>query len=194
MSQHPETSSNATKAVEMEACNQLGCTALLMAAMHGTRKCVKLLLDAGAEVSRVDEQGKNVLSYLSAPVTRSDGSLLPLPSSGTVKVYWEGITLAVRRGADIRNPSGLGSSLMLLAARQGECDAVLALAEAKADVNYMESSLGASALLLAASTVLFLFPDSWLLTLPLSLITEFMHFSFLTFSFFECMCGVYMNV
>ena len=49
------------KDIEIDSSDEQLCTPLSIAATYGNHNCVKLLLENGADVTRVDYQGQNVL-------------------------------------------------------------------------------------------------------------------------------------
>jgi len=99
-------------AIKVDPANVHGETPLMMAALRGAVDACRLLIERGAQVNR---EGWTPLHYAASG-----------PSAEAVK-------LLIASGARIDSPSPNGTTALMMAARYGNEDSVLALLAAKAD-------------------------------------------------------------
>jgi ankyrin repeat protein len=107
-------------------------TALLIAAQEGAADVVEALLQAGADVNKVDEDGDAPLTVAaSAPIA----------------------AMLIERGADVNWANRFGATALWLAAKGGRVDVVKVLLQAGADVNKADEN-GDAPLTVAASAAI----------------------------------------
>ena len=97
---------------------------------RNVKKCVALLIDAGADVNIVDSEGFSAF-ILAAEQGHS-----------------ECLDLLIKQGADVDRPVRLGMTALIRAAENGHINCVITLIEAGADVN-ISDSLGRTPLIAA---------------------------------------------
>ncbi len=116
----------------LEATNEHGSTPLIHAALYARAECVELLLNLGADVNAMDNDGMTALMVAVADIRK--------------------VQLLLDKGADVAHQSKLGRNALLLAAAYAENTPVIdALLKAGGDVRYSDKRAW-TAVVLAART------------------------------------------
>ena len=116
----------------IESKNRHGCTPLMHAALYADPELVAMLLDLGADVNALDDDGMTALMYAIADVRK--------------------VKLLLAKGANVSQQSKLGRNAFLLASAYAGNSAVIeALLNAGGDVRYSDKR-GWTAVVLAART------------------------------------------
>ena len=102
------------RGASVDATNKLGQNALLFAAYDGRTEVVEVLLQAGADANKADDDG-----------------LAPLSVAASARIA----TMLIERGANVNATNKLGQTALLIAGRKGRAGVVKALVQAGADVN-----------------------------------------------------------
>lgn len=151
----------------VEARNENGTTALMIATGRKDYELMKLLLDAGAFVDATDNEGKTalirahgdvvsveILLNAGADVNASDNyDQTPLMAAMQDLNAYYGVRELIRAGADVKARDKSGNTALMMAANssfQHESDIVRLLLDAGADVNAKDSR-GETALMRAVS-------------------------------------------
>jgi uncharacterized protein len=149
----------------VEAKDEQGLPALLLAAADGQAKCVKLLLDKGAQVDAVAD-GLGTTALMAAAAKPGNGETVRLlldkrasvhaqnRAGHTALMYASDAEVAkmlLSKGAAVDAKSRSGDTALMAAARGGRLDVVKLLLEKGADPNAKEAE-GRTALMAAAST------------------------------------------
>ena len=108
-----------------------GGTPLMVAAKHGYKEIVELLVEAKADVNIADGDG--------------DTALILAAENG----YTDIVELLVGAGADVNKADKIGLTALMYAVQDGHADIMKVLFKARADVNKADSD-GLTALMLAA--------------------------------------------
>eukprot|EP00457_Paulinella_chromatophora_P003314 gb/GEZN01003321.1/.p1 GENE.gb/GEZN01003321.1/~~gb/GEZN01003321.1/.p1 ORF type:complete len:567 (-),score=102.32 gb/GEZN01003321.1/:413-2113(-) len=120
---------------DMGHINLARCTALITACMHDQRNCAKELILRGSPLDVKDANGKTALLYLA----EHKGPTL----------FWEGIELIVRRLSQLEKAA---YRILIQAAALNMFSVSQALLEKGANVNYVESVSGLSALIVCVKS------------------------------------------
>ena len=117
----------------VNACDNYGSNALMVAASDGHNKIIQVLLDAGTDVNAVDIDGKSALSLASL--------------SG----YDDTVKLLIESGADVNLASYDGTTPLMRVANKGNIKSAIHLLKAGADID-MADKYGNTALMWAMTS------------------------------------------
>jgi formylglycine-generating enzyme required for sulfatase activity len=148
---------------DVNAKNNNGLTALMIAAMNSCYDIAKLLIDAGADVNTQSDDG---LTALMAATSRGFTKMMKLLieanadlelkekangftalTGAIVTSHIDAVKLLIEAGADVNSKANFERTALMAASARGEIDMVKLLIDAKADVNAKETQAGFTALI-----------------------------------------------
>ena len=151
----------------MNGVNNEGRTALIEAAGYGRDKCMKLLIEAGADVNKTDVHGKHALVFAAEKdkpwavrcldilikagadvnIKEANGSTVLFRASELERLHF--VDLFIKAGADVNAVDNQGETALMRTAENGRDRSMKLLIEAGADVNKTDIC-GRDALMFAA--------------------------------------------
>jgi len=136
----------------VNAMDEAGRTALMIAAANGQTETVKLLIEAGADVNAKDHDGGTALIYL---IEGYVSLMQRLPESDQVAVSTipvEIASLLINAGADVNTKTKDGSTVLMGVSISGPADLARLLVERGANVNAKFPRNGMTVLMFAGDT------------------------------------------